>query len=79
MPCDCILLSGSEEKKEKKENEFDENIEIDLSSLPFEKNNIESNIQIEITGKTFETLYIINQKYENIIKKNKNISPAKKT
>ena len=39
---------------------------------------MESNIQIAITGKTFETLYRMNQKYENIIKKKQKRPPPKK-
>ena len=64
-------------KKKEEENENEDNIEIDLSSLPFDKDNLEGNIQIAITGKTFETLYRLNQKYENSIKKPKSSSPAK--
>ncbi len=58
--------------KRNEENELDENIEIDLKSVPFNKNDLEGNIQLAITGKTFETLYRMNQKYENAMNKNKN-------
>ncbi len=62
-------------KKKNQENEFDENIDIDLSSLPFDKDNDDDNIQIALTGKTFETLYHLNQKYEEFINKIKEIYP----
>ena len=79
---DFFLKAKNEEnpaKKEdntekKEENEFDENIEIDFSSLPFDRNKMDANIQIAITGKTFETLYRMNQKYENSVKKIKKVN-----
>jgi hypothetical protein len=40
------------------------NINIDLTDLPFEKEK-EDDIAIAITGKTFEILYNINEKYES--------------
>ena len=68
------LIKSKNEKntKNKEEEELEENIEIDLSSLPFDKKNDEANIQIAITGKTFETLYRMNQKYEKAMNINKN-------
>ena len=71
----ALIKTKNDEKKNNQENEFDENIYIDLSSLPFDKNNDEDNIQIALTGKTFETLYHMNQKYEEFINKNKEIYP----
>ena len=54
-------------KREIKEINFDEymNINIDLTDLPFEKEK-EDDIAIAITGKTFEILYNINEKYESL-------------
>ena len=71
------LKNEKSANKKEEENENDENIEIDLSSLPFDKDAFEGNIQIAITGKTFETLFRLNQKYENSIKKPKKSSPSK--
>ena len=55
--------------KEKSETDMsveqeDENLEVDLSTLPFNEDQDEEEIEIAITGKTFETLYRLNQKYE---------------
>ena len=55
----------------------DEAIEIDLSQLPFDDKQDEENIEIAITGKNFETLYRLNQKYEKIF--NTSIVPPKES
>ena len=71
-----VKAKATENQQHKKlEAEFDEDIDIDLSSLPFDKNNEEINIQIALTGKTFETLYHMNQKYEEFMNKNKELYP----
>ena len=54
---------------------MDDDIEIDMDSLPFNKNNENEDFQIAITGKTFEILYRMNLKYEKIMKKNKEYVP----
>ena len=63
------MVKVVKESKELTEDEEEETIEIDLSSLPFNEQQ-EGDIEIAITGKTFETLYRLNQKYEKILKKN---------
>ena len=72
-----FFLQPIKEENIEKDEENDENIEIDFSSLPFDKDAIEANIQIAITGKTFETLFRMNQKYEKSINKNKKPSTGK--
>ena len=62
-------------KKVEEEDDVDDDIEIDMSSLPFNKNNENEDFQIAITGKTFEILYRMNLKYEKIMKKNKEYVP----
>ena len=57
--------------KDKSESEIsqdleEENLEVDLSTLPFNEDQDEEEIEIAITGKTFETLYRLNQKYEKV-------------
>ena len=56
-----------ENKNEKQNINFDEymNINIDLTDLPFEKDK-EEDISFAITGKTFEILYNINEKYDSL-------------
>ena len=55
------------DKNKKEEINFDEymNINIDLTDLPFEKDK-EEDIAFAITGKTFEILYNINEKFESL-------------
>ena len=70
------------DKNKKEEINFDEymNINIDLTDLPFEKDK-EEDISFAITGKTFEILYNINEKYEvlkNEINNNEEISKVNK-
>ena len=62
-------------KKEEEENDLDDDIEIDMTSLPFNKNSENEDFQIAITGKTFETLYRMNLKYEKLMSKNKEFVP----
>jgi len=63
------IIKAVKEEKDLTEDEEDENLEIDLDLVPF-KEDQEGNIEIVVTGKTFETLYRLNQKYE---KKYKNV------
>ena len=60
-----IIEVKDKNKKENKDINFDEymNINIDLTDLPFEKDK-EEDIAFAITGKTFEILYNINERYE---------------
>ena len=55
----------------------DEALEIDLSKLPFDDKQDEEEIEIAITGKNFETLYRLNQKYEKIFNTNLSKVPPK--
>jgi magnesium-transporting ATPase (P-type) len=57
--------------KSKEQNNLDEfmNINIDLTQLPFNKE--QENFAIAIAGKTFEMLYYMNQKYESYDENNK--------
>ena len=52
------------------EEQEEETLEVDLSTLPFNDQQDEGEIEIAITGKNFETLYRLNQKYEKIFGKN---------
>ena len=65
------MVKVIKEDKVLTEDEEDETLEIDLSTLPF-KDEEEGDIEIAITGKTFETLYRLNLKYEKL-KKQKNV------
>ena len=65
-----IKVISEEKDTEPLLNDIDENIYVDITNLPF-KDNDEKNIELAITGKTFEVLYKLNKKYENIIKKQK--------
>ena len=58
-------IVGDKDNNKKEEINFNEymNINIDLTDLPFEKDK-EEDVDIAITGKTFEILYNINEKYE---------------
>ena len=55
------------------QNEDDENLEVNLDSIPFKEQEKEKEIEIAITGKTFETLYRLNKKYENYISHKNNV------
>ena len=57
------IIKVVKEVKDLTEDEEDENLEIDLDLVPF-KEDQEGDIEIAVTGKTFETLYRLNQKYE---------------
>ena len=57
------MIKTVKEIKDLTEDEEDENLEIDLDLVPF-KEDQEGDIEIAVTGKTFETLYRLNQKYE---------------
>jgi len=57
------MIKVVKEVKDLTEDEEDENLEIDLDLVPF-KEDQEGDIEIAVTGKTFETLYRLNQKYE---------------
>ena len=66
-----ISTSNAPQKKDKsKEKNTDEymNINVDLTQLPFNKE--QENITIAIAGKTFEMLYYMNQKYESFDENN---------
>ena len=70
-----ILNVNIEEKKEEiinNDEEEDDNFIVDLSILPFKEDN-EKEIEIAITGKTFEALYRLNKKYEELEKKKNGI------
>ena len=70
----AILKTANKlEEKDITEDEEDEILEIDLNTVPF-KEDQENDIEIAITGKTFETLYKLNQKYEKLYKNNNIIS-----
>ena len=78
-PDDCkienegnIMLNvNSEEKKGENINEEeDKYFVVDLSVLPFKEDD-EKEIEIAITGKTFETLYRLNKRYEDYDKRRK--------
>ena len=60
------IVKNAKDKSETDLNieQEDENLEVDLSTLPFKEDQDEEEIEIAITGKTFETLYRLNQKYE---------------
>jgi hypothetical protein len=53
--------------KKEKDLAEDENLKIDLTFVLF-KENKEGDIEIAVTGKTFDILYKLNQKYEKIKK-----------
>ena len=74
-----IKDKNKKDKEDKKDINFDEymNINIDLTDLPFEKDK-EEDIAIAITGKTFEILYNINEKYE-LLKNQINKEPSSKS
>ena len=60
------IVKVVKEEKVMTEDEEEETLEIDLSHLPFNEQQDEGEIEIAITGKNFETLYRLNQKYEKI-------------
>ena len=62
-----VKTTKKNEEKDLTEDEEDEILEIDLDTVPF-KEDQDNNIEIAITGKTFETLYKLNQKYEKLYK-----------
>ena len=66
-----INVNSSDKKDESKTEEEDEFI-VDPSSSPF-KDDDEKEIEIAISGKTFEVLYKLNKKYEDYMNKKKNI------
>ena len=71
------LISEKASSRADKETKLDEeyelkNINIDLTELPFNKE--EENITIAIAGKTFEMLYYMNQKYETFDEDNEDSS-----
>ena len=68
-----IKTTKKNDEKDLTEDEEDEILEIDLNTIPF-KEDQENDIEIAITGKTFETLYKLNQKYEKLNKNNNIIS-----
>ena len=67
-----MLKINPQEKKEEKIDiiEEDDLFEVDLSVLPFKEED-EREIELAITGKTFEALYRLNKKYEEYDKRNK--------
>lgn len=67
------------ERNQKAELNYDEymNINIDLTDLPFEKDK-EEDMAFAITGKTFEILYNINEKYEALKNEVNNIEDISK-
>ena len=70
------VRNKNKNKKERESINIDEymNINIDLTDLPFQKD--EEDIAFAISGKTFEILYNVNEKYESLQKeKNSDESP----
>ena len=67
-----MLKINPQEKKEEKIDTIEEDdlFEVDLSVLPFKEED-EREIELAITGKTFEALYRLNKKYEEYDKRNK--------
>ena len=66
-----LINTNSDDKKSEKINnneEDDDFFVVDLTLLPFKEDD-EKEIEIAITGKTFETLYRLNKKYEDLNKK----------
>ena len=63
----AMVKVAKEEKVLENDNEEDEELEVDMSTLPFDEKK-EGDIEIAITGKTFETLYRLNLKYEKLKK-----------
>jgi cation-transporting ATPase 13A3/4/5 len=70
------LIKVIKEEKVLTEEDEENTIEIDLSTLPFNQDQDEGEIEIAITGKNFETLYRLNQKYEKLVIKK---SPSRAT
>lgn len=65
------VRNKNKNKKERESINIDEymNINIDLTDLPFQKD--EEDIAFAISGKTFEILYNVNEKYESLQKEKK--------
>ena len=63
----------STEKDATQNEEEEETFVVDLTTLPF-KDDDEKDIEIAITGKTFEALYRLNKKYEEYNKKRKELN-----
>ena len=67
------MIKIKEEKKEDiGQNEEEDNLIVDLDTIPFNDAQ-DKEIEIAITGKTFEVLYKLNKKYEDYKNKKKNI------
>ena len=67
------MIKIKEEKKEDTgQNEEEDNLIVDLDTIPFNDTQ-DKEIEIAITGKTFEVLYKLNKKYEDYMNKKKNI------
>ena len=64
-----IKVKKEEKNELEAEDAEEEDILIDMNSIPFNEQQ-QQDIEIAITGKTFETLYRLNQKYEKAVKKN---------
>ena len=67
-----INVNSSDKKDESKTEEEEDEFIVDPSSSPF-KDDEEKDIEIAISGKTFEVLYKLNKKYEDYIKENKKL------
>ena len=67
-----LQVNTKEKKEEKIDDPEDDNLVVDLNVLPFNEDDDEREIEMAITGKTFETLYRLNKKYEDYGKKNDN-------
>ena len=64
-----INVNSDDKKSEKTDNkEEDDFFVVDLTLVPFKEDD-EKEIEIAITGKTFETLYRLNKKYEDYNKR----------
>ena len=64
-----IKVKKEEKNELEAEDAEEEDILIDMNSIPFNEQQ-QQDIEIAITGKTFETLYRLNQKYEKAVKNN---------
>ena len=71
-----LLNTTSEEQSESEPSASaieDDDFVVDLETVPFKEDD-EKEIEIAVTGKTFEILYKLNKKYENYMKKRKELN-----
>lgn len=72
------IKTKKDDKKDQEPEEEEEDILIDMSTVPFNEQE-QQDIEIAVTGKTFETLYRLNQKYEKALNKNEPKTIERKT